>query len=104
MTHTHVHVLEIFAEAAQVPSHTRERRHYQRALRARDRYMAEKERYRLIYHADKFLRRRLPTGERLPAVCACVACGLHFGHVQGLLSHLRYWRGACASAAAQAAE
>jgi hypothetical protein len=96
-------ILEIFAEAAQVPSHTRERSHYRRALRDRDRRGLKLGSERWEYASN--FRRSL--GDALPFVCACVTCGRHFGHERGLQSHLLYWKyreGSCASAAAQAAE
>jgi hypothetical protein len=98
-------ILEIFAEAAQVPSHTRERRHYQRALRDLDRRRLKRQHERWEY-ASSCRRKDL---NPLPWACACATCGRHFGHERGLQSHLLYWKYrdgacACASATAQAAE
>ncbi len=97
-------ILEIFAEAARIPSHTQERRVFRHVLRDRDRRGLKLEQDRWQY-ASNF--RRSLFSDSLPWVCACVLCGRHFGHEQGLLSHLRYWRyqpTSCASATAQAAE
>lgn len=93
-------VLEIFADAARAPSHQRERRAWRYALRRRDQLDAEKERAKLNYSADKFLRRRTAPIEPLPWSCACIYCRRHFGHEQGLLSHLRCRRVTCSDAAA----
>lgn len=79
-------ILEIFAEAAQLPSHVRERRRYRAALRDLSHRQGERERARLNRHADKFLRRRYYI-EPLPPVCACVACGKHFNHARALFGH-----------------
>jgi hypothetical protein len=97
-------ILEIFAEAAQIPSHTRERRAFRNALRDRDRNRLKREGERWEYATRLHFSRLM---EKLPLACACVACGRHFGHEMGLQAHLSYWKyrdGTCASAMAQAAE
>jgi hypothetical protein len=91
-------ILEIFAEAAHVPSHLRERRSYKQALLQRDRLQKEAERAKLARHADRFLRRRYVI-EPLPATCACVLCRRTFGYERGLEGHWRYFHGSCVEAA-----
>jgi len=87
-----VEVLELFAEVARVPSHVAERRAYRQVLLALSKRQAEKERYRLTYAADRFLRRRYYV-EPLPLVVACCACRRTFNHSTGLMYHQRHCHG-----------
>jgi hypothetical protein len=92
-------VLEIFADAAHVPSHLRERRAWRAALLERDAREKRLEQERFSYHHEFSFRRSLI--EPLPWSCACTHCRRHFGHEQGLLSHLRCRRVTCSDAAAE---